>query len=176
MKNIRNTNKTIVNIDTNTALTTYSKSASLAVTWDPASLLFPAPIPSRIQCEKIGSMIFIKIQGIVASPSGQSNIVSNAGVIPPEFRPLSNQICTAIVVNGYNNDNSVLLQISPPYNTYIGCAILSTNGTLSFGPSRYPAFGPVSVDGSILTLFQGPFQCGLISQTLVFSYESPSFL
>ncbi len=179
MKNVRNTNKTVINIDASlndTSLASYSKSGSLTVTWDPASALFAAPITSRIQCERIGDMIFIKIQGIVGSPANQANIISNVGVVPVEFRPTSNQICTAIVVNGYLNDLSPILQIAQPYNTYVGCAILSTAGTLSFGPSRYPAFGPVSIDGTILTLFQGPYVCGLITQTLCFSYESPSFV
>ena len=120
-------------------------------------------------------MIFIKINGFVASPASQSNFISNAGVVPVGYRPTTNQICTAIVVNGYRNMESVLLEINEPYNTYVGCAILSTAGTLSFGPSRYPDFGPVSIDGTILGQFQGPYTCGLITQTLCFSYESPSY-
>ena len=171
-KNIRNTNKSVINIDTNTALTTYSKSANLPITWDPLAVLFPTAISKYVRCEKIGEMIFIKVEGFSVLPTGSGVLVSNTGVIPAEFRPLTNQICTPIIVNGYENP-VISLRPEPNYNTYVGACILYTDGTLRMGAVRHN-YGAVSFDGLELFPFQGPYRCGFLTQTLTFSYMSAS--
>ena len=151
----------------------YATQNSISMNYDPASLLFTNPIASVIGCEKIGNMIFIKIMGFVESPVGQSTLTSTVGCVPVAFRPASNQITTAIVVNGFEEIfGSGYFDRDAPYNTFFGTCELSTAGTLTFGPERGPSFGPISVDGSILTPFQGPKPCGLISQTLMFRADN----
>ncbi len=146
---------------------TYSLSAVLSVTYDPSNLLF-GPTASTLQCERVGNMLFVKILStIVATPFGNSILYSNVGVIPVGYRPSTNQIANALVVDGYV-DGLAILQVLPPYNTPRGVAKLDTAGTLTFGSGKSLA-GAIQYDGVTLTNFSGPNAVGLLAQTLIFS-------
>lgn len=170
MKNIRNTNKSVVNIDASATYLgpTYSTTGVIPITYDPSTLLFPSPIGSTFNCERIGDKVFIAINGFFASPTGNNILTTSVGVVPLGYRPTiaKNTIC--IVTNGYV-DSAPLLQRLATWNTFYGVAKLDTDGTLSFGSDKPTAYGPCSQSGTLLTNFQGPNTCGLITQTLVFS-------
>lgn len=166
-KNIRNTSQDLINVNY-TSTIPYQKSVSIPVSWDPVGALFGSPIASTLHCERIGDMIFIKVLFFAQFPVGMTTIVSNTGVIPVGFRPTTNQLCHAFVINGYV-DIAPLLQFTPHFNTPLGACVLSTDGTLSFGTSKTTVAGPIADDGATLVVFQGPNQCGIIGQTLIFS-------
>ena len=117
-------------------------------------------------------MLHVKLLDNIIDFAGGSNqtINSPVGIIPIEYRPTTNQLTRAWTVNGYINP-VVILQSNEQRNTFPGACILNTDGTLSFGSSLNPNSGPVNIDGTILTPFQGPNQIGFLKQTLVFSLE-----
>ena len=146
----------------------YSIQNNISMQLDPTSSIFSNPLSTSISCEKIGNMIFIKLNFTnVDSPVGSGQIVSTTGCIPVAFRPTSDRITTCLVVNGFV-DSLPILQRSEPWNVFLGVCKLSTNGTLSFAPDRSPAFGPFAIDGLTLANFQGPRPCGVLAQTLCF--------
>jgi len=174
VKNIRNTTQGIINIttsDPNDIIVTYNKSEAITVTYDPNSLLFASPEVSTLVCERIGDMIYIKINGFNKFPSAQSPLFSNASVIPTPFRPLTTQICPCIVINGYVPPGLPLFTKDEQFATFLGVAKLTPAGTLSFSPERPLNFGPIGLDGVTHTAFQGPNPCGLVKQTLCFSAD-----
>jgi len=173
-KNIRNTNRYVINIDASlndTAIATYSNSGLIPVTWNPPNIQ-NMPRISNIICERIGKMLYVTLLDNIIDFAGGSNqtINSPVGIIPIEYRPTTNQLTRAWTVNGYINP-VVILQSNEQRNTFPGACILNTDGTLSFGSSLNPNSGPVNIDGTILTPFQGPNQIGFLKQTLVFSLE-----
>lgn len=144
----------------------YSYQDGISITYDPLSQLFLNPISSTISCEKMGNKIFIKVNGFVEFPYNQASITSTASV-PVGFRPINEQLTICMVYNGYI-DPTLLLRRVDVASSYYGVCKLSPSGTLTFSPDRPPNIGPISVDLTTQTAFQGGNNCGIMSQTLVF--------
>lgn len=174
VKNIRNTTQGIINIsitDPNDLVVNYSNSGLIPVTWNPPNMQ-NMPRNSNIICERIGNMLYVKLLDNIVDFAGGSNatISSPIGIIPLEYRPATNQLARAWVVNGYVNP-VVILQANANRSTFPGACILNTAGTLIFGASLNPNEGPIQNDGVTLTAFQGPNQIGFFKQILCFSLE-----
>jgi hypothetical protein len=146
----------------------YRTSADINVTWDPASLLFVAPFAGTLRCERIGNMIFIKIDYVPPVPvgGGGNTISSNVGVIPVPFRPATQRGAFMLVIDGSSPP-------IPPFNVVPGFCILDTAGTLEIGSSRFGSsvYNGILADNVSLFNFNGPNGCGLIEQTIVFQAD-----
>lgn len=143
----------------------YSYQTSIPIVYDPDGYLFNNPINSTISCEKMGNKIFIKINGFVEFPVNQANIYSNAAV-PVAYRPLTDQYAICVVFNGYVNPTLILQNIDV-YSSYFGVCKLGANGILTVSPDR-DQIGPINTDLVTQASFQGPNNCGIMSQVLVF--------
>jgi hypothetical protein len=149
------------------------------VVLDPAHLLFAISPIITVTCEKIGRTIHISVTGFTDFPVGTAFIDTAVGTIPAVFRPSSNKISSAIVVQGAQNTTFYgapqTLALIPNFNAVYGAAKLTSTGALQIGAGRGP-FGSAYIGAGIandsITLldFSGPNVCGLIDQTLTFTY------
>ncbi len=148
----------------------YRTTTVISANWDPSHIIFTSSPFGNIRCERIGNMIFIKIDFFAEVPSGGGILYSDP-VIPAVYRPATNRGCACVVINGYINA-SPLLQVLPPNNVVPGWAILRTDGVLAIAAAQITGI-PVGIqdDNVTLTPFQGPNSCGLINQTLMFEAE-----
>lgn len=132
-KNIRNCSQSIINISTESTIITtlaegsddtttliYGLTASGPMSWISNALLnlFP-PFVANIQCERIGNICHVHLDGFQSSSTGNNDYIFSVTALPIYMRPPETRYCTIQVLsNGavwgtIGIDNGGMMQVGP---------------------------------------------------------------